>query len=150
MVLTREQLHGMSRERAELYGKPHLGCRYVGKRYERTKPRCVICGRLATSCHHVAHRSWGTKFRLDTPNGSWELLSPLFALCGTGTTGCHNLFHGGASLKAVWRWRSEEAERMWWSGELLARYGPHDPELYRYGYWAIRDEINDMEIIRER
>lgn len=149
MILTREQLRGMSRERAELYGKPHIGCRYLGSRYELTRPRCIVCGRPASNCHHVAHRSWGRTFRLETPNGSWELLSPLFALCGSGTTGCHGGFHGGARLTAEWRWRSEESERMWWSGELLQGYRPHDPGLFRHGYWAIKSN-DGTEIIRER
>ena len=140
MILDAVQLRGWARERAELYGKPHLGARYTGKRrYELLQSRCCVCGRPAQSCHHVAHRSWGLEFELVTPNGTWELRSPLFALCGSGTTGCHNGFHGGAALKAEWRWHSEVYEKAWWTGELLQAHRQHDPALYDYGCWAITD-----------
>ena len=60
MILQASQLRGWPKERAELYGKPHLGARYTGKRsYELLQDRCCVCGRRAQSCHHVAHRSWG-------------------------------------------------------------------------------------------
>lgn len=142
-------LRGMPRGRAELYGKPHLGARYTGARsYEAVSGRCAICGRPTGSVHHAAHRSWGLTFDLVTQKGTWRLRSPLFALCGSGTTGCHDLFHGGAGLRAEWRWRSEEAEEAWWTGELLAGIEPHSPDLFRYGFWAISDRYGD-EIIRE-
>ena len=32
MILEASQLRGWPKERAELYGKPHLGARYTGKR----------------------------------------------------------------------------------------------------------------------
>lgn len=103
-------LRGWSKERAELYGKPHLGARYTGvTAYEPTQARCAVCGRRASNCHHVARRSWGKTFRLVTPNGVWELRSPLFALCGSGTTGCHGKFHDGG-LRAEWVWRTGAAE----------------------------------------
>lgn len=149
MILQASQLRGLSKERAELYGKPHLGARYThGKAYEALSPRCCVCGRRAGSVHHVVHRSWGETFRLVTPNGTWSLRSPLFALCGSGTTGCHNKFHGGAGLRAEWRWRSTVYEDAWWNGELLRDYGPHHPGLYEYGYWAITDKRGN-EMIRE-
>ena len=86
MILDASQLRGWPKERAELYGKPHLGARYTGKRsYEPTQPRCCVCGRRATNCHHVAHRGWGLEFELAAPGGTWSLRSPLFALCGSGT-----------------------------------------------------------------
>ena len=110
MILQASQLRGWPKERAELYGKPHLGARYTGKRsYELLQDRCCVCGRRAQSCHHVAHRSWGLEFELVTPNGTWSLRSPLFALCGSGTTGCHGGFHTGL-LSAEWRWDSEVSD----------------------------------------
>lgn len=148
MILDASQLRGWPKERAELYGKPHLGARYTGKRsYEPTQPRCCVCGRRATNCHHVAHRGWGLEFELAAPGGTWSLRSPLFALCGSGTTGCHGRFHG-AGLKAEWRWRHPVYEEAWWTGQLLEVYEPHDPGLYEYGYWAIVDRDGN-EIIRE-
>lgn len=98
--------------------------------------------------HHVARRSWGETFRLVTPRGTWDLRSPLFCLCGSGTTGCHEKFHGGARLKAEWKWRSTVYEEDWWSGELLQTYGPHSPGLYEYGYWLVTDR-DGHEMIRE-
>lgn len=150
MILDAGQLMGWPKERAELYGKPHLGAHYTGRRsYEPTRRTCCLCGRPAQSCHHVAHRSWGLSFTLATPNGTWELRSPLFALCGSGTTGCHGKFHGGAALRAEWRWRSPVYEEAWWTGQLLQVLDPHDPRLFEYGYWAITD-IDGDEIVRER
>lgn len=140
MILQASQLRGWPKERAELYGKPHLGARYTGKRsYELLQDRCCVCGRRAQSCHHVAHRSWGLVFELVTPNGTWSLRSPLFALCGSGTTGCHDGFHGGARYRPEWVWDEPEFEEAWWDGTLLCEHEPHDPALYGYGHWAITD-----------
>lgn len=148
MILDAGQLRGMAKDRAELYGKPHLRARYTrGGSYEALQQRCAVCGRRAGSCHHVARRSWGRSFRLVTPNGTWDLRSPLFALCGSGTTGCHGGFHDGG-LRAEWSWRSSVYEEAWWSGELLREYGPHHPGLYEYGYWLITDRYGN-EMIRE-
>lgn len=83
-----------------------------------------------------------------TPRGTWDLRSPLFCLCGSGTTGCHGKFHGGARLKAEWKWRSTAYEEAWWNGELLQTYGPHSPGLYEYGYWLVTDR-DGHEMIRE-
>lgn len=48
MILQASQLRGWPKERAELYGKPHLGARYTGKRsYELLQDRCCVCGRRA-------------------------------------------------------------------------------------------------------
>lgn len=141
------QLRGLSIERAELYGKPHVGAHYTkGTRYERTQARCCVCGGNATNCHHVIPRGRGQEFALQTPNGLWLLKSPLFAVCGSGTTGCHNGFHGGAFLKAKWVWKSPVYQDAWWSGELLEVYEPHSPDLYEYGHWAIKDSRNDRTI----
>ena len=149
MILDAVVLRGYPKERAELYGKPHLGAHYThGKAYEALSPQCCVCGRHAGSVHHVAHRSWGETFRLVTPCGAWDLRSPLFCLCGSGTTGCHDKFHGGARLKAEWRWRHPVYEEAWWTGQLLQVYEPHDPGLYEYGYWLITDRDGN-EMIRE-
>lgn len=148
MILDAGLLRGWPKERAELYGKPHLGARYThDTAYEPTQARCAVCGRRACNCHHVARRSWGKTFRLVTPNGVWELHSPLFALCGSGTTGCHGKFHDGG-LHAEWVWRTWAAEEAWWSGSLLREFPPHSPDLYEFGYWAITDRYGN-EIIRE-
>lgn len=148
MILDAGLLRGWPKERAELYGKPHLGARYThDTAYEPTQARCAVCGRRACNCHHVARRSWGKTFRLVTPNGVWELRSPLFALCGSGTTGCHGKFHDGG-LHAEWVWRTGAAEEAWWSGTMLREYPPHSPDLYEFGYWAITDRYGN-EIIRE-
>lgn len=134
------QLRGLSIDKAELYGKPHIGARYTsGDRYGLTADRCCVCGAPATNCHHVIPKSRGREFAMQTPSGLWMLRSPLLALCGSGTTGCHDGFHGGAFLKASWVWHSPIYRDAWWSGELLEAHSPHSPELYMYGHWAIRD-----------
>ena len=46
MILDAGVLRGYPKERAELYGKPHLGANYThGKAYEALSPRCCVCGR---------------------------------------------------------------------------------------------------------
>lgn len=137
----RDLLHGLSLERAELYGKPHLGARYTGRgarRYERTSPGCRLCGRPSASCHHLAPLGMGESFTLSAPAGEWALRSPLAALCGSGTCGCHGAFHSGL-LKVRWAWDADEAAEAWWRGWLLATYRPHAPELYGHGRWEVED-----------
>lgn len=150
-MIERYQLRGLSLDKAELYGKPHIGAHYTGRKgYERTQDYCCICGKPAQSCHHVIPLSRGKVFQLQTPKGSWFLRSPLFALCGTGTTGCHNDFHGGARYIPRWVWDSEEFKRRWWSGSLLSKHTPHSPALYWYGHWEILDrKTGNVITIRE-
>lgn len=153
--------HGLSREKAMLYGLPHIGAHYAhggrklsrsgARRYERTQEWCAICGRPANNCHHVVPVSNGAVFELDTPRGTFPLRSPLFAVCGSGTTGCHNGFHGGAFLKARWLWDSPEFEDAWWSGEIISRFAPHHPAIYCYGQWEIENTKTGLVIAhRER
>lgn len=148
---TMTQLRGLSLERAEVYGKPHVGARYThGDRYERTSERCCICRRPATNCHHVVPRGVGDRFPLVTPDRTWLLRSPLFALCGSGTTGCHDGFHGGARYRARWKWDDPQYERWWWDGILLEQFGPHSPKLYAFGCWEIGDRATGRSFeIRE-
>ena len=141
-MIAAARLCGMSKPRAELYGKPHVGCHYVGpspKSYERTQGWCAICGRPAACCHHVAPLGRGREFVLSTDMGAWRLRSALFCLCGSGTTGCHDGFHGGARYFPRWEWDGPDEEAAWWDGTLLARHAPHDPALYAYGRWEIDD-----------
>lgn len=134
-MLAASQLRGLPYERAELFGKPSIGAEYTGgARYERTQPRCAVCGRPATNVHHLAGRGG---FDLDTPRGSWRLRSPLIALCGSGTTGCHDGFHGGAWLTIRWAWDDESSKAAWWDGRLLEALAPHDPRLYAFGCWLV-------------
>lgn len=141
--LTGAQLHGFSREVAELYGKPHIGAYYksasVKSHTLKENARCMVCWHTATNAHHCPPISKGKKFDLVTPNGVFELRPSLFALCGSGTTGCHNDFHGGARYIPEWIWRSEDDEAAWWNGEILSKFEPHDHALYDFGYWRIHD-----------
>lgn len=149
-MIAESKLRGRSLERAEMYGKPHIGARYTGKRardYERTDPLCFICGRKSRSCHHAVPLSCGERFELRTERGVWRLRSPLFALCGSGTTGCHDGFHGGARFVPRWVWDSPEYEDMWWEGRLLERYAPHSPELYLFGRWEIEDRASGRPVV---
>ena len=44
MILDAGLLRGWPKERAELYGKPHLGARYThDTAYEATQARCAVC-----------------------------------------------------------------------------------------------------------
>lgn len=143
-VPERSQLRGLSVDKAELYGKPHVGARYRYVSDPKSNrrddgARCAVCGRPAESSHHVPPLSKGRSFVLETPIGSWRLLPSLFALCGSGTTGCHGLFHGGARYFPRWEWLTDEAAEAWWSGELLSRFGAHSPELYAFGRWVVSD-----------
>lgn len=137
------QLHGLSVEVAELYGKPHLNACYVGsspKRYRMDEgARCAICRRPATNVHHVPPLSKGLFTLCGSDGGIWTLRPSLFALCGSGTTGCHNGFHGGARFKPVWVWKTDDDARAWWSGEILLLVPPHDPAIYEHGYWVVYD-----------
>ena len=152
-MILMSQLRGQSLERAELYGKPHVGAHYTGKgarAYERTRETCCVCGRPAQSCHHVIPRGRGERFELATPNGKWSLRSPLFALCGSGTTGCHDGFHGGARYIARWAWDNPLYQEQWWDGSLLMLHPPHHPGQYLYGRWEIEDRATGRTItIRE-
>ena len=132
-MLTREQLHGWSYDKASLMGLPNIGAKYVtARRYKLTTDTCAVCGARATNVHHIVPKRNGYTFALH----NHELRSPLIALCGSGTTGCHGLFHSG-KLKAVWEWNSEEYERQWWSGELIDRHGAHSQAFFKYGNWTI-------------
>ena len=153
--------HGLSRDKAMLYGLPHIGARYThvgpkwkrdgSRKYERLQDWCFICGCPATNCHHVVPVSNGLVFELETPRGNFPLRSPLFAVCGSGTTGCHNGFHGGAFLKARWRWDAPEFEDAWWNGEIISRFAPHHPGIYCYGQWEIENTKTGLVIAhRER
>lgn len=132
--MDRSLLRGMSIERAELYGKPHLGAHYTGgSGYVHDIPFCAMCGKPAGSVHHIQPRRNGASFELH----GFELRSPLATLCGSGTTGCHGLIHAGSAF-VRWKWDSPEARDAWWDGTLLRGLGPHSPELYRYGFWEFR------------
>lgn len=139
-MLEMAQLKGLSLEVAELYGKPHLGAYYEGDSIKSHKwdghSSCAICGLPASNVHHVSHQSKGY-FTLKAGLDEFKLKPALFALCGTGTTGCHDKFHGSARLKARWIWRDESFADYWWSGEMLKRFGAHNPALYAYGSWQI-------------
>ncbi len=131
--MDRSLLRGMSIERAELYGKPHLGAHYDGAAHVHDIPFCALCGRPAGSVHHIQPLRNGREFGLH----GHVLMSSLATLCGSGTTGCHGMLHAGSAF-VRWRWDSPEAGDAWWDGTLLRRFGPYSPELYRYGCWEIR------------
>lgn len=131
--------------RKAMYGLPHIGARYVGKKYERTQEWCCVCGKPATNCHHIVPRGYGEVFETYTPHGTFQLKSPLLALCGSGTTGCHGRFHNG-ELAAVWSWDKPEFANAWETGELLERFAPHHRALYCYGQWEIKDKTTGKTI----
>lgn len=134
-------LHGLSIEKASLYGMPHIGARYTAGdanayRLEQGAV-CAFCGRPATNAHHEPPKGTCPYFALQTEWGLFVLKPALIALCGSGTTGCHGARHGGR-VKIAWEWFDDVNAEAWWSGWLLAHgYVPHDPRLYDLGQWRI-------------
>lgn len=140
---SREQLRGVSYEKAKLYGMPHIGCRYKRDDINATAfidetRRCAGCGRTngRHDRHHEPPRSNGS-FLLITPMGRFVLKPALIDLCGSGTTGCHGERHNG-KLKISWEWDTPEYEEQWWNGYFLSRpyHEPHGRWLYSYGRYV--------------
>ena len=136
-------LCGLSVEAAECFGKPHLGCHYVRDDTKSNRldeqARCASCGKRAESSHHEPPLGMGGRNRqllLRTPMGIHVLKPALIALCGSGTTGCHGKRHHG-ELPIRWVWERDEHAALWWSGELLKQFAPHDPRLSELGHWEI-------------
>lgn len=130
-------------DRDMLYGLPHIGCHYDGRKVNDNRldedAVCVCCGKMATNAHHYPPKGTAP---LRQRNG-FILRPALFAVCGSGTTGCHDGWHGGARYEAWWRWDRAEYEQQWKDGTLLDRYGPHSRMLYYYGCWVIHDKKLD-------
>lgn len=143
MIIPRILLGGLSVERADLYGKPHIGAWSKGLRYGRSQEWCPICGAPATNCHHIAGRGGLTVTVSGKPV---RLLSPLMAVCGSGTTGCHGRIHERRVIVS-WVWEDPAMQLAWFQGRLLEELRPHDPRLYAYGWWAIEDK--DAHVVRE-
>lgn len=145
IYVSHDVLGGYSREKAECFGKPHVGARYVGARYERTQDYCAVCGSPATNCHHIVSR--GNTLRMRLADGSLKVLRPsMIVLCGSGVTGCHGKAHD-RSLRIEWIWDKDEFAERWWNGQLLMELRPHDPRLYAYGFWFVEDR--DTHRVRE-
>lgn len=136
----KDLLRGLSMEKAEMYGKPHIMCHYGGTGVNTYRlddgARCVCCGRPAENAHHCPPKGTSPTFTLHG-----HVLRPsLFAVCGSGTTGCHGGFHSLNRFTVRWEWDGETEQEMWWRGELLEEYGPHSPMLYNYGEWVFTDK----------
>lgn len=140
-------LRGLSVDKAELFGKPHIGAFYSvrGDRHSQQVEDgapCVCCGRRASNAHHTCPLGRAGEIAV----GGKMLLSSLVAVCGSGTTGCHNGFHGGGRYEIRWVWDSADAARKWWKGEFFANgIEPHSAELYKYGHYVIKDRLKRIE-----
>lgn len=143
MMLTQQQLHGMTYKDALCMGVSNLGAHYCGDGVRQCcrdpQAVCAICGRPATNVHHeppVGMGGGNSQWTLELPDGRTVKLRPaLIALCGSGTEGCHGKRHSGV-FRLEWRWASEEYEAKWWDGTFFAQgFGPHDPRLLEYGGW---------------
>ncbi|WP_304598274.1 hypothetical protein [Adlercreutzia caecimuris] len=143
-------LRGLSLERAECYGKPHIGAFYAGAGVRSNRLEqgawCAVCGRPATNAHHCPPVGTCGFLTLPTAAGDIRLRPALFALCGSGTTGCHNGFHGGSRYRARWAWNSDALARDWWEGRILMWAQPHDRQLYALGHWEIEDRLSGRKI----
>lgn len=137
-------LCGLSVDAAECFGKPHIGASYLRDDAKSNRldeqARCASCGKLAQSSHHEPPLGMGGRnrsFLLRAPMGAHVLKPALIALCGhDNVAGCHGLRHQG-KLPIRWRWERDEYAALWWSGELLRQFNPHDPALYELGHWEI-------------
>lgn len=135
-------LNGLPLQRAEMYGKPHIGAEYTGKTsYERLIDFCPICGLFATNTHHLSPKSTSKVFTLQGKKAAYPLRTALIALCGSGTMGCHSKFHKH-HFEAYWHWYGTEYAKSWWNGEMLESIEPHSPDLYEFGYWQITDVLH--------
>lgn len=137
MRLIQSQLNGISRQKAECYGKPHILAEYTAddvRKYRHDEGLCPLChSELICNTHHQPDRH---SFNLKTEWGIFVLKPALFGLCGSGTTGCHGLIESNR-LSVEWRWDSEEYADRWWSGYTLSHgLKPHDERLYRMGCWV--------------
>ena len=145
-TLPSELLRGLSYDKAECYGKPHIQAYYANASIASNRleedARCAVCGRIATNSHHVPPRKFKT-FRL---HGN-DLKPSLIALCGSGTTGCHDGFHGGSRYVICWLWDMDELAELWWSGKLFEQgIKPHSRELYLMGGWQITDSVSGKSV----
>ena len=130
---------GISQDRIELMGKPHLGAHYTAEDYRRyaldENARCAVCGRRATDVHHVVRRSTIHSWTVNTPIGRFVAMSPLFALC----RGCHEKFHQ-VQLDVTWEWNDEDCREAWESGDILAHVCPPGHErIFDYGHYILTD-----------
>ena len=141
------KLHGLSIDRAECYGKPHINAFYTGnglRAYKRDDVAlCPLCGRPATNTHHQPDRFF---FRFMLKDGGYIALRPaLMAVCGSGTTGCHGDIEAFRT-NVRWRWDSDEYESAWWDGTMLSSgLGAHDERLYHYGCWVFENDGKEIE-----
>lgn len=138
---TARQLQGMPYDYAECYGKPHVNAEYVRDDVGayRHFGSCFVCGKQSANAHHVPPKGVSRTFNLITKRGVFVLKPALFSLCGSGTTGCHGKFHA-KKLIPKWIWRDEKSRESWWDGELLKDTMPHDPALFAFGFWQVRDD----------
>lgn len=134
-----DQFRGLSLDRAECYGKPHVGAYYASSNVNSNRlhhgAMCAVCGKPATNSHHHPPKGTASTFKLEYPDGSYQVLRPsLLAVCGSGTTGCHGLIHQ-RKVRIRWEWDDLAYQEQYWQGLIGSK--PHDPILYRFGHWVI-------------
>ena len=77
--------------------------------------------------------------------GRFILKPALIALCGSGTSGCHGARHL-RQIDIEWAFDTEEYERRWASGYMLAHgMTPHSERLYGYGCWHFHDKRSGID-----
>lgn len=158
--MTAGKLDGLSYERAELFGKPHLGAHYEGRvdyslKYPAKRKQhrlndgaiCPFCGGgPASEAHHMVPKGIGggsLVFDFRTEWGEFILLSPLFGLCSK-----HHRFFTEGHLSIRWDWTDADAMAAWWSGSLLAHgYIPHDQRLWEFGRYIVTAKETGREVV---
>ena len=137
---------GISKQRLELMGKPHIGAYYEREDYKTNRlkegARCAICGKPATESHHVVPRSTVHAYTLDTPLARFVVMSPLFALC----RGCHDDIHKRGRYAIEWVWEREQYREEWENGHTLAHIcRPANEFLFQQGHYLLTDNFTGEE-----
>ena len=138
-----DKYNGLSRDKAECFGKPHINAWYTGNGESVDKYTFdhqaidIITHQQPTNTHHIVPRGTARFITIPSQYGVFVLKTALIAVRGSGTWGVHGAFHRH-EIKMTWEWDSPEYEEQWWNGYLLSHgYPPHSKELYKLGRWVI-------------
>lgn len=136
-------LRGLPYERAQLYGMPNIGAKYlrddVDSQMLLPGAVCAVCGRKAVNSHHEPPKSNGRSFLLRSRWGLFVLKPALIALCGSGTTGCHGRRHE-RRWSVRWEWDADGNAEKWWDGWWLSHgFAPNSRKLFELGRYVFSD-----------
>lgn len=145
--------NGLPMDRANLYGKPHLGGAFypdMRTKLGHLEPDavCVVCGKPASNAHHVVPKGMGggsATLHLPFDDKGIELRSPLMAVCGMGNvSGCHKRMHD-RDVRVRWEWDEPKYEEWWWKGYFFQNHEQHDPAFFNFGRYIIDIDGTEVE-----